>query len=304
MLGFLVVDKPSGMTSHDVVYRVRRGTGVRAIGHAGTLDPMATGVLVLCMGDATRLSEYVMASNKVYEATLRLGVETDTYDADGRIIAETDATRLTQPDFEAVLPRFIGTIEQVPPMYSAIKQNGVALYKLARAGQEVERAPRTVTIHAIDLIDWQPPDVSIRVTCGAGTYIRSLAHDLGAVLGVGAHLTALRRTRSGVLDDPIAWPTLEAAMGAGDWQPYLIDETLPLGWMPALHLDSAAATAIGHGQLIPHAESGDPGTFYRLYDPAGRLIAIAETRADRLKPVKVFHAEKSSEPPPYPPNHR
>jgi tRNA pseudouridine55 synthase len=295
MFGFLIVDKPSGMTSHDVVQRVRRGTGVRAIGHAGTLDPMATGVLVLCLGDATRLSEYVMASEKVYEATLRLGIETDTYDADGRIVAEAHIDHLTRADFEAALPRFVGTIAQVPPMYSAIKQGGVALYKLARAGQEVERAPRTVTITAIDLIDWAPPSASIRITCGAGTYIRSLAHDLGAWLGVGAHLTALRRTRSGNLDQPIGWAALEGAMAAGDWSQYLIDEKLPLAALPALHLDSVAITAIGHGQSIPHAAL-EAGARYRLCDPAGRLFAIAETRGDRLQPVKVFHGAPPSDP--------
>ncbi len=218
MIGFLVVDKPSGMTSHNVVLKVRRGIQIKQIGHAGTLDPMATGVLVLCLGDATRLSEYVMASTKTYDATLHLGVETDTYDADGRITAQTDATHITQAAFEDALNGFRGVITQVPPMYSAIKQDGVALYKLARAGQEVERPARTQVIDALTLIDWSPPYASIRVTCDAGTYIRSLGYDIGAALGVGAHLSALRRVRSGALSDPTPWDTLVAAMQDNTWR--------------------------------------------------------------------------------------
>src|SRR5689334_6628577 len=188
--GFLVVDKPPRLTSHDVVAQVRRGIHVKRVGHAGTLDPMATGILVLCIGTATRLSEYVMDSTKVYTTTIRLGEETDTYDADGQILATRDTSHISQPDIESALIYFQGEVQQIPPMYSAIKQDGKKLYDLARQGQEVERASRTVqlktTLLSIDL-----PNITIRVECSVGTYIRSIAHDLGAMLGVGAHLTAL-----------------------------------------------------------------------------------------------------------------
>ncbi len=194
--GFLVIDKPPGMTSHDVVAWVRRGTGVKRIGHAGTLDPMATGVLVLCIGAATRLSEYVMSSHKVYTASIRLGIETDTYDADGQITATADASALTRSEVETALAHFQGEIDQIPPMVSALQQGGRRLYDLARQGIEVERAPRRVTLN-IHLLDLNLPDLRLRVECSPGTYIRSLAHDLGAALGVGAHLTALRRKASG-----------------------------------------------------------------------------------------------------------
>ncbi len=299
MLGFLIVDKPSGLTSHDVVMQVRRGTRIKQIGHAGTLDPMATGVLVLCMGDATRLSEYVMSSSKIYRATLRLGIETDSYDADGQATVHADPAQLdaiTREQFTASLAPFIGTIGQIPPMYSAIKQDGVRLYKLARAGEEVERAPRTVTIDSITLLDWQPPSATIEITCGAGTYIRSLAHDIGAALGVGAHLTALRRVQSGALGDPVDWQMLLDSLRDKTWERFLIDETLPLGSMPLLTVDEAQAGAVWNGNAIDLASfdsitPDDPqnAPLYRLYDSQKHLIAIAEIRTDRLQPVKVFH---------------
>src|SRR5205814_760868 len=172
------------MTSHDVVAKVRRGTGVKRIGHAGTLDPMATGVLVLCIGAATRLSEYVMSSTKQYTATIRLGIETDSYDADGTVIATRDADHVSRADVEAALAHFQGEVDQIPPMYSAIKQGGKKLYEMAREGKEVDRAARKVWMQTT-LVDAPLPEVKIRVACSAGTYIRSIAHDLGAMLGVG-----------------------------------------------------------------------------------------------------------------------
>ncbi len=290
--GFLVVDKPGGMTSHDVVLKVRRGTHIKRIGHAGTLDPMATGVLVLCLGYATRLSEYVMHGTKVYEAALRLGIETDTYDTDGRITAQTDASHITRAMLEAVLSRFRGDIVQVPPMYSAIQIDGKRLYELARAGKEVERTPRPVTIHELTIIDWQPPAAKLRVMCSAGTYIRSLAYDIGAALGVGAHLTALRRTQSGSLTDPVNWDDLQTAMGDGSWPRYLIDEGIPLAAMPAAYLDDSQTADILHGKAIIPPDGftypADSTPEIRLYAPDQHLIAVAEMRSDRLQPVKVF----------------
>ncbi len=195
--GFLNIDKPLGLTSHDVVARVRRNLNVKKVGHAGTLDPLATGVLVVCVGAATRLSEYVMNTTKRYEALVHLGVETETYDAEGAIVAEQAVNHVTQTDVEQALTTFLGPIDQLPPIYSAIKQGGRKLYEIARAGETAELQPRHVTIYALDILDWQPPFVRIAVTCSAGTYIRSLAHDLGAALGVGGSLDGLTRTASG-----------------------------------------------------------------------------------------------------------
>jgi len=176
--GILNLDKPAGMTSHDVVVHVRRLLGVRKVGHAGTLDPMATGVLLICLGQATRVAEYLMRSDKVYRAEIRLGVATDTHDAEGKVIKTTQVT-VGEGEVREALASFVGQIEQVPPMYSALKRQGVPLYKLARRGIVVERKPRTVKIHQIKLLDWSPPLVTIEVTCSPGTYIRALARDLG-----------------------------------------------------------------------------------------------------------------------------
>jgi len=291
LFGFLVVDKPKGMTSHDVVAKVRRGIGIKRIGHAGTLDPMATGVLILCIGAATRLSEYVMGSQKVYTATVRLGVETDSYDADGIIVATTDTNHLTPAMIESALQHFQGAVDQVPPMYSAIKQGGKKLYELARQGEEVERAARQIWI-SVWLLALSLPDVQIEVTCSPGTYIRSIAHDLGERLGVGGHLTALRRVRSGSLDNPVSWDVLTEAMVNGTWQRYLIDETTALSNLPALLLDDQQAQAILHGRTILCNDTGlDP--LCRAYG-YGRFIAILQRNTDRWQPVKVFHPEREA----------
>jgi len=294
MISFLVVDKPRGLTSHDIVARARHGTHLKRIGHAGTLDPMATGVLVLCLDEATRLVEYVTASEKEYVATLRLGVETDTYDADGQTVSEIDPGGVTQAMFTAALDLFRGAIHQIPPMYSALKQNGVRLYELARAGEEVVREARPVMIYALDLIDWQPPSATIRVVCGAGTYIRSLGHDLGAALKVGAHLTALRRTRSGAADQPIGWDRLLAAFEDDHWRALLTDEKVLLAALPALTLSTAQVEQWFHGQSLPidlidpQAATWPESQPLRCYNGDGRLIGIGERIVDRLKPNKVF----------------
>ncbi len=293
MIGFLAVDKPRGLTSHDVVAQVRRGTDIKRIGHAGTLDPMATGVLVLCLDEGTRLAEYLTAHDKEYVATVRFGVETDTYDADGQIVATADAGHLTREMIEVALDRFRGEILQVPPMYSAIKQAGVRLYALARAGEEVERAPRPVTIYALELLDWSPPDAIIRVVCSVGTYIRSLGRDLGAALEVGAHLIALRRTRSGEIGDPVNWETLLEAFQARTWQRFVFNETLPLREIPLLMVDDAAVARLQHGQTIPApTDQSLPDTApIRMYNSAHRLVAIGQRQGEHIRPVKVFHAD-------------
>lgn len=283
MFGFLNVDKPAGLTSHDVVARVRRALKIRQVGHAGTLDPLATGVLVICVGPATRLSEYVMDTTKRYRATLRLGVTTTTYDAEGEITAERDPSAITRERVEALLPRFTGDLQQIPPMYSAIKQGGRKLYELARAGETVERPPRPVHIAALTLVEWSPPFCVLDVTCSAGTYIRSLAYDLGEALGVGAHLTALVRTASGsfTLENAAALDTLLA-----DAEVRLVAPQAGLAHLPVITLDEAEVDAVLHGRSIPARTAAE-----RLLalDEQGRLLAVLERDERGWHPRKVFH---------------
>jgi tRNA pseudouridine55 synthase len=298
--GYLNVDKPLGMTSHDVVGWVRRhlrepdGAKLSKVGHAGTLDPLATGVLVVCIGTATRLSEYVMDSTKRYRARVRLGVTTDTYDAAGEILARCDASQITQNDVEAVLPRFIGNIQQIPPMYSAIKQGGRKLYDLARAGETVERPPRPVRIDSLTISDFglfaddqsSGWDFTLDVTCSAGTYIRSLAFDIGEVLGVGAHLAALTRTASGsfVLEKAV---TLEA-LPADDWTRYLLPPDAPLNAWPAIRLSAEDALRVRQGQSVREHPSEADAQLARAYAPDGQFMALLRADTGVWKPHKVF----------------
>ena len=198
--GLLLVDKPSGPTSHDVVAQIRRRFRIPKVGHGGTLDPMATGLLVILLGKGTKISERVMGHDKTYEATLRLGVETDSQDADGQIVAEKDPAGVSADQVRAQMRARLGDQLQTPPRVSAIKLNGVPLYKLARQGQTVERAPKLIHVYRFELLDFSPPDVRFVVECTKGTYVRTLAHDIGQALGVGAHLVQLRRTKIGQLD--------------------------------------------------------------------------------------------------------
>jgi tRNA pseudouridine55 synthase len=287
--GFLAVDKPLGLTSHDVVAQVRRGTGVKRVGHAGTLDPLATGMLILCMGAATRLSEYVMHTDKLYLATVRLGEETDTYDAEGRIVATRSTEGLTQEEAEFTLAQFNGEIEQVPPMYSAIKQGGKKLYELARAGKEVERAPRSVRIHAIHMYEWTPPDAKIVVWCSSGTYIRSIAHDWGRVLGVGGHLIGLHRRIVGAFQSMIAWDELVGAFDDGSWTQYLLSEFQALPHLPAMYLNEQQCADVRHGRPLQRTEEVGATPLRRAYDDNdGTFLAILEAHDHTWQPVKVF----------------
>jgi tRNA pseudouridine55 synthase len=195
--GALVVDKPVGMTSHDVVQAIRNGTGLRRAGHTGTLDPRASGVLVILVGPAVRLSEYVSASDKRYQAIIRLGGSTDTFDGEGLVTLSKDPVNVTESQFEEALKTFVGEIEQTPPPYSAVKVQGRKAYEMAREGEQVELAPRKITVHHLEVLEWTPPEVVIDVHCSSGTYVRSLANDLGVMLGCGAYLVGLRRTKSG-----------------------------------------------------------------------------------------------------------
>lgn len=273
------------MTSHDVVAAVRRGIQFKKIGHAGTLDPMATGVLVLCLGHATRLSEYVMESRKHYRARVYLGVNTDTYDAEGEIISQRDASHITEVDVLGALSAFTGPILQVPPMYSAIKQGGRKLYELARAGEVVERAPRPVTIDSLTLSEWESPAFTLDVQCSAGTYIRSLAFDLGESLGVGAHLAGLTRVASGAftLDNAV---TLEAFLAMPDWRHVLISPESALAQWHTVHLDSGQADAVLHGRRF--TANAPDGILARALDSSGTLVAVLEAIEGIWHPRKVF----------------
>jgi tRNA pseudouridine55 synthase len=288
--GFLNIDKPPGMTSHDVVAVVRRGTKTKKVGHAGTLDPLATGVLVICVGSATRLSEYAMRHTKTYVATVMLGVETDTYDAEGEIVAR-DERQVTRQEVEALLPRLSGDIEQVPPMYSAIKQGGKKLYELARAGQDVERAARKITIHHLALISWNFPEFVFEVECSAGTYVRSLAHDIGQMLGVGGHLAALRRTRSGEfhIEQAVPLQVLRTAITNENWKQHLLPVDLAVRGLPRLDLNAKQSKIVEQGGFLPREIL--IGDLVRAYDENGQFFALLETHPrlpDHWKPRKVF----------------
>jgi tRNA pseudouridine55 synthase len=197
MNGVMLIDKPEGMTSHDVVRKIRRVCRTRRVGHAGTLDPMATGLLLVAVGEATRIVEYLMAGNKTYRATLHLGVETDTQDAEGQIVARQDVAPVDKAEVLRVMATFLGEQQQIPPMYSALKKNGIALHRLARKGVEVERDPRTIFIERLALLEMDWPRITFEVDCSKGTYVRTLCHDMGLRLGTVAHMTELRRIRSG-----------------------------------------------------------------------------------------------------------
>ena len=266
--GILIVHKPAGLTSHDVVNRVRRVTKIRQVGHAGKLDPMATGVLVVCLGAATRISEYLLGHDKRYRATIRLGVETNTYDADG-VMTATREVNVDRAIVEAALTQFTGEIQQIPPMYSAIKREGQKLYELARQGLEVERAARSVIVHSIELLDFQPPDLTIDVCCSAGTYVRSIAHDIGGALETGAHLIELTRTASGpfTLDQAIDLETL-----ATHWADHLhaIDEALR-DWPLVVLAEPERRRALNGAPLFSVKVSGD---HCRAHDEQGNLLAL------------------------------
>ncbi|HWJ10026.1 MAG TPA: tRNA pseudouridine(55) synthase TruB [Nocardioides sp.] len=279
--GLVVVDKPGGMTSHAVVARVRRTLGTRKVGHAGTLDPMATGVLVLGVERATRLLGHLMLTEKTYSATVRLGQATTTDDAEGEVIATASAAHLTEDAVLAALGAFRGEIEQVPSTVSAIKVDGRRAYALARAGEEVELKARRVTIHEVTAGDLRREgdlvDLEVRVRCSSGTYIRAIARDLGAALGVGGHLTALRRHAVGPftldgantdLDQLVVTPLADAARAC----------------FPALDLDEPQAQAVRYGRPLPLPIDGLTGVFA----PDGEFLALYQPTAGHAKPAAVF----------------
>ena len=276
--GFLLVDKPGDWTSHDVVAKARRLLGQKKVGHAGTLDPMATGLLVLGLGKATRLLRFVQEGAKTYVARALFGVATDSLDADGSVL-DREPMPVSRADVEQAVERFVGDIHQIPPMVSAVKVAGRRLYELAREGVEIEREARPVTIHEIRVVDIVPsdyPEVEFLVRCGSGTYIRTLADDIARALGGRAHLTALRRTRIGALDVSAAASieVLESAAADDEIDRHVVAPAVGLADMPAVTVPGDVERGVRHGTPFPAAVLGAGEGYRRVLDGAGGLLAV------------------------------
>lgn len=303
--GFLNLHKPVGITSMDAVRRVKRITGQRRkVGHAGTLDPLAEGVLPICFGQATRLMELVVSGWKRYCMTVRLGAVSNTYDAEGNIEEIADPSLLTRGSIASAVGNFVGDIDQLPPMYSAVKVDGQRLYDLARAGRQIERTPRRVSVRSISIDDIQLPFLTLTVECGRGTYLRSIAHDLGQTLECGAYVTELVRSSCGrfASSDGITPDALEQTAAAGDWMKHLHPIDWALQQLPAISVDSAGARAVRHGQSVTVAPSQTDqfeDQLWRIYDPDGVFLALAHREPHGLlAPTRVFDL---TEPSPYAP---
>ncbi|WP_414449566.1 tRNA pseudouridine(55) synthase TruB [Burkholderia sp. 22PA0099] len=289
--GVLLLDKPIGLSSNDALIRAKRLYLAKKAGHTGTLDPLATGLLPLCFGEATKFSQDLLEADKTYEATMRLGIRTTTGDAEGEAI-ETREVVADRAAIEAVLPRFLGEIVQVPPMYSALKRDGKPLYEYARAGQTVEREGRQVTIHGLDLLACELPDVTFRVTCSKGTYVRTLAEDIGEALGCGAHLVALRRTGVGALTLEHA-VTLDALSDAPavERDAWLQPVDALLSTFARVTLDADEAKRFRHGQRLrlaaEHEIGAEEGARVRVYDEANQLLGVARLTDGVLAPERL-----------------
>jgi tRNA pseudouridine55 synthase len=295
MDGILNIDKPAGKTSYGVVAMVKRLSGERRVGHAGTLDPAATGVLPVCLGQATRVVEFLVPATKTYRAEIELGIATDTFDASGTVTLRVDPSSVDLNKFQSALASFRGPIQQTPPMYSALKHRGQPLYKLARAGINVERRSRTVTVHRLELVSWQPPVVALEIECSKGTYVRSLAHDLGQALGCGAHLKGLVRTRCGIfgIEDAVSLARLEEVFRRGDWQRFLYPVDSVLQDFDAVVVDDAAVLVIKNGQPIAIEDSHAVDTdkiYRRAYSRDGSFLGLLRYVPDKglWQPKKVF----------------
>ena len=295
MDGILVVDKPAGPTSFDVVHRVRASLKVSKVGHTGTLDPMATGVLPICLGAATRLAGYLTEGDKEYLATVALGASTDTQDATGTVLQARDVPALTRAQLDEAIARFRGPQQQIPPMYSAVKIDGKRLYEHARAGREVEREARSITVHALELLDFGERELKLRVACSKGTYVRTLAHDLGEALGCGAHLSALRRTKSGPFGLENAAQLKELVdLGPArreEARRWLVPLAEAFAEFPAITLDAATlAKKVAHGQPldVPRSLEVVEGAKVRVLGPDGTMVAFAERHGPQLRYLRVL----------------
>ncbi len=303
MDGILIIRKPAGPTSHDIVNGVRHIFGQKKVGHAGTLDPMATGVLVICIGKATRVAEYLMSLPKEYRARMILGQTTDTQDSTGNIISECDASYVTREMLEQAVSRFVGDIEQVPPMISAIKHQGKPLYKLAREGKSIERAPRKVTIWSIQVTDFLQPATSgaqnlaeaeLVVSCSSGTYIRTLCADIGETLRCGAHMSALERTKVGrfSIEQAVTPDELKEAKAAGQLEKLIVSVGEAIADLPAAFVSGDAIAKLSHGRTVSVLTYAKSGALVRILAPSGKLLAIGsvvqENSETLVKPRKVF----------------
>lgn len=286
-----MIDKPPGMTSARVVGRARRILGAARVGHTGTLDPIATGALPLCLGDATKLAGYLLADDKAYEAEIELGVETDTLDAEGAVTErrEDAARRVDAGALRRAMGELVGEIEQVPPVFSAVRQDGERLHRAARRGREVAPKPRRARVDAFDLVRFEPPRARVYIACGKGTYVRALARDVGAALGCGAHVTELRRLRAGRFD-------LSAAVPLADLTPEraaagLIAPAAAVADLPAATVPGDRLRAVGCGQRLPwRALAADPPPqgWVRLLSLGGELLALARVEAGEIAYERVF----------------
>lgn len=285
--GILLLDKPLGLTSNAALSRAKRVLGIRKAGHTGALDPLATGLLPLCFGQATKVSAFLLDADKAYLANVKLGQTTASGDAEGEVIEQRDVPEMDRAALEQVLDEFRGPIDQVPPMYSALKHKGRRLHDLARAGIEVERKPRRVTIHRLDLLDFSPPRLTLRVNCSKGTYIRSIAMDIGQRLGCGAHLSGLTRESSGPFElvDAVSLEQLEE-MEAAEARALLLPPDMALPALPRVELDAGAAVDIGHGKVV-QTSAGAAGQV-RIYS-AQRFLGIgAVDDAGQLRVRRLF----------------
>jgi tRNA pseudouridine55 synthase len=290
--GILNINKPRGRTSFSIVAVVRHLTGEKRVGHAGTLDPMASGVLPVCIGQATRLVEYMMEAGTTYHAVIELGITTDTYDSEGKILARTDASHISRSQVEATLAQFRGEIEQTAPAYSAVKHQGAPLYKMARAGIAVPLKKRRVRVDRIELTKWQPPVFTLEIDCGKGTYVRAIAHDLGQVLGCGAYLKDLVRLRCGVfgISDALTPEELENAFRTGYWQELLYPLDSVLTGLPAVVVSTENEKAVCSGKTINIEGVPPEAKLCRAYNECGNLLAVLkmDESSGLWHPEKVF----------------
>ena len=289
--GILPVEKGPGVTSFEVVAHLRRVLRASRIGHGGTLDPAATGVLPILIGEATKLTPYLVDLDKEYVATVRLGVTTETQDLSGTVLETRPVPALDAPALEAALAPFVGRILQVPPMYSALRRCGKRLYELARQGVEVEREPREVTVHAIRLESVALPDFVVRIRCGKGTYVRTLAADVGAALGCGAALARLVRTRVGPypLEGAVSWDDVREARSGERLWPRVLSPDSALAALSAVRLDADGARAFAHGQAVATGDRVDG--LLRVFGPAGGLLGVGRGLGDRVQPERLLHAD-------------
>jgi len=286
--GILLLDKPTGMTSNAALGRAKRIIGIKKAGHTGTLDPMASGLLTLCFGQATKVAAFLLEADKTYEADVRLGLTTDSEDATGEVLERRPVPVLDDVRLDAVLQQFRGPIEQIPPMHSALKHKGRRLYELARRGESVERPPRAVVIHALELLGRDEDTLRLRVHCTKGTYIRSLARDIGQALGCGAHLSGLRRTASAPfsVDDAVALEALES-LARAEAHALMLPPDQALAHLPAVELDDQQARRIAQGQRLAQLRPAHAGQV-RIYGPSA-FVGIGEMDGQgRLKPVRLF----------------